>query len=258
MLSGFIEGIGTQVIRILDMAGRYFLFTSTIITGIFTKKIKTRHVIEQMYRIGTKSLPITIVTLMFVGMVFASQVAKEFTKIGAGKILGGIIGFAVWRELGPLFAGVVVAARVGAAISTEIGAMKVTEQLDALRSMAINPLTYLYIPRFLGLVFMMPILIIFADCIGFLAGLVIYVNLYHGNAIAYFTSASRMLDMKDLYAGVLYKGPLFGFMIATIAIFIGVNSPHGAVGIGKSATRTVVACLIALFIVNFFLSYLIF
>ncbi len=253
-----IDKTGDFTLKIFDYVGSYCIFTALVIRTMFTSKIKFKHVLEQMYKIGTKSLPIVGVTLMFVGMVFTSQVAKEFTKLGASKIIGGIVGFAVWRELGPLFAGVVVAARVGAAISTEIGAMKVTEQIDALRSMAINPFSFLYVPRFIALILMMPILIIFANFIGFIAGLGIYVALFHGNPEAYFSSASQMLDVLDISAGVLFKGPVFGFIIATIAMFLGVNTTYGAVGIGKSATRTVVAILISIFVVNFFLSYLIF
>ena len=250
--------IGRDVFRFIDALGKYCLFVWDIFRHIFSRQLKGRRVFEQMYRIGTMSLPITGVTLLFVGMVFTNQVAKEFTKIGAGKIIGAIVGFAVWRELGPLFAGVVVAARVGAAISTEIGAMKVTEQIDALRAMAISPFTYLYVPRMLALITMVPILVIFADAIGFLSGLGIYMLLYHGNPMAYLTSASQMLTPIDILAGVFYKGPIFGFIIASLATFIGSSTGQGAVGIGKSATQTVVAILVTIFVANFFLSFLIF
>ncbi|OGI09241.1 MAG: hypothetical protein A2Y40_08820 [Candidatus Margulisbacteria bacterium GWF2_35_9] len=252
------EDFGQDIIKKLNILGEYLIFTYEIIRHIFSRKLKLKHVFSQMTKIGVNSFPITAVTLLFVGMVFSNQVTHEFTKIGAGKIIGGIVGFAIWRELGPLFAGVVVAARVGAAISTEIGAMKVTEQIDALRSMAINPIVFLYVPRFLSLIFMMPLLIIFANFIGFIAGLGIYTTLYNGNPVAYIASAANMLTPLDIYGGVLYKGPIFGFIIGSFSLYIGSKTGNGAVGIGRSATMSVVSCLIVLFIVNFFLSYLIF
>ncbi|MDD5457409.1 MAG: ABC transporter permease [Candidatus Margulisbacteria bacterium] len=257
--SGYMfSSLGQDIFHLLRGLGSYTLFTLEIIRNIFSGKVKFRHILDQMIKIGIDSLPITVITLTFVGMVFTNQVTKEFFKIGAGKIIGGIVGFAVWRELGPLFAGVVVAARVGAAISSEIAAMKVTEQLDALRSMAINPFSYLYVPRFIALVTMMPILIIFADFVGFISGLGIYSILYHGNPVAYLSSASQMLTSLDIYGGILFKGPVFGFIIASFSIFIGAHTKPGAVGIGESAIFSVVSILITLFIVNFFLSYFIF
>jgi len=252
------QDFGKDIIKKLDILGEYCIFTFEIFRHIFSRKLKAKHVFRQMTKIGVNSLPITAITLLFVGMVFTNQVTQEFTKIGAGKIIGGIVGFAIWRELGPLFAGVVIAARVGAAISTEIGAMKVTEQIDALRSMAINPFVFLYVPRFLSLIVMVPLLITFANFIGFMAGLGIYTTLYHGNPVAYFASASHMLTPIDIYGGILFKGPIFGFVIATFSLFIGSKTQKGAVGIGRAATRSVVSCLITLFIINFFLSYLIF
>ncbi|MEK6558433.1 MAG: ABC transporter permease [Candidatus Margulisiibacteriota bacterium] len=253
-----IESFGRDVLFFLGLLGRYALFNYELIRVFVTQKIKARHIFDQMYKVGVLSLPIVVTTLMFVGMVFTVQVTKEFSRVGAGKIIGAIVGFAVWRELGPLFAGVVVAARVGAAISTEIGAMKVTEQIDALRSMAINPFSYLYVPRMIALLFMMPILVIFADAVGFLSGMVVYKFFFHGNIVAFWNSALHMLTPLDIYAGILYKAPLFGLIIGSLSTFIGSKTKRGAVGIGFSATTSVVSILITLFIVNFFLTHLIF
>lgn len=257
-LEDSFEDFGQDIIKRVDVLGEYFIFTFEIFRNIFSRKLKAKHVFRQMAKIGVNSLPITAITLLFVGMVFTNQVTQEFSKMGAAKIIGGIVGFAIWRELGPLFAGVVIAARVGAAISTEIGAMKVTEQLDALRSMAINPFVFLYVPRFISLILMVPLLITFANFIGFMAGLGIYIVLYHGNPVAYIASAANILSPLDVYGGIIYKGPVFGFIIATFSLFIGSRTRTGAVGIGRAATLSVVSCLIALFIVNFFLSFLIF
>ncbi len=252
------EVIGSYVINIFNILGSYSLFCSRVLKRVFSKELKMSRVTEQMYKVGAQSFVITAITLTFVGMVFSSQVTKEFLRMGAAKIIGGIVGFAIWRELGPLLTAVVVAARVGAAISSEIAAMKVTEQLDALKSMALDPYSYLYAPRFIALVCMLPLLIIFADFIGFMAGMLIYVVVYNGNSVAYFVSAAHMLDATDILAGVLIKGPLFGAVIALTATFVGSRTKSGSQGIGMSATLAVVASLIILFILNFFVSFLVF
>jgi len=136
--------------------------------------------------------------------------------------------------------------------------MKVSEQIDALRSMGISPFTYLYVPRFISLLLMMPILVAFANFVGFFAGMIIYVMLYHGNPYAFIGSAAHMLHPIDIYSGIIFKAPIFGFIIATYSMFIGSRTTGGATGIGMSATLSVVSILVTLFITNFFLSYLIF
>lgn len=250
--------IGTNLLNVFNLLGEYTLFVGTIIKGIFSKDLKVKRVFEQMFKVGAQSFIITAITLTFVGMVFSSQVTKEFLRMGAGKIIGGIVGFAVWRELGPLFTGVVVAARVGAAISTEIAAMKVTEQIDALKSMALDPFSYLYAPRLIALVLMLPLLVVFADFIGFIAGMFIYTVAFKGNYVAYIVSAAHMLNSLDILAGVLIKGPIFGAVIASVATFVGARTSSGSQGIGRAATISVVTSLIILFIVNFFISFLVF
>ncbi|MDD4527458.1 MAG: ABC transporter permease [Candidatus Margulisbacteria bacterium] len=252
------NAIGCSLINTFTIIGEYFLFASLTIKGAFSKELRLKRVIEQMFKVGAQSFIITAVTLTFVGMVFSSQVTKEFLRMGAAKIIGGIVGIAIWRELGPLLTAVVVAARVGAAISSEIAAMKVTEQIDALRSMALNPFSYLYAPRVIALVFMLPLLIVMADFMGFFAGMFIYVFAYHGNSVAYLVSAAHMLNLADILVGVLIKGPIFGFVIALTSTFVGSRTTSGSQGIGISTTLAVVASLIILFVVNFFISFLVF
>ncbi len=250
--------IGTSLINFFNLLGEYALFIVQIVKGTFSKELCFKRVLDQVYRTGAQSFVITAITLLFVGMVFTNQVTQEFAKMGAIKIIGGIVGFAIWRELGPLFAAVVVAARVGAAISSEIAAMKVTEQIDALRSMAINPFSYLYAPRMIALILVVPLLIVFADFIGFVSGMFIYATFYHGNYIAYIFSAAHMLNLTDILAGVLIKGPIFGAVIAGVSTFVGSRTTQGSQGIGKAATTAVVTSLIVVFIANFFISFLVF
>ena len=130
------------------------------------KTIPVKSIVRQMAKLGADSLPIVMMTILFTGMVFSVQTAKEFVRFGASSSVGGIVAIAMGRELVPVLTGVVVAGRIGAAIAAEIGTMKVTEQIDALKVMATNPTTYLVVPRFLAIVLMMPVLIVFANTIG--------------------------------------------------------------------------------------------
>lgn len=256
MFTKFTTYLGNKSVQFFSCIGNYFYFTYQTIISL--KNLQLSHLLNNMIHIGISSLPIVAITLIFIGMVFTTQLTTEFSKMGANKMIGGIIGFAIWRELGPLFTGVVVAARVGAAISTEIAAMKVYGQLNALKGMAINPLSYLYLPKIIATILMLPLLVIFADFVGFIAGLIVYSVFFHGNSTQYIFSASQMLSNIDITGGILIKAPIFGFIIASFATFIGAHTKNGSAGIGRSATITVVSVLIALFITNFFLSLLIF
>ena len=247
-----------RLYKFLEDLGEYTIQLINTFRAVFTFATHLQETFKQSVRLGINSLPITSVTLAFVGMVFTTQVCKEFTKLGAGKMVGGIVGLAVWRELGPLLAGVVVAGRVGAAIAAELGSMKVTEQVDALETMAVDPIDFLVAPRFLAVVFMMPIMIIFADFIGWISGFFVYVNFFHGNPYAYITSASQMLIPKDIWGGILIKGLVFGLIIASIASYIGLKTKGGAQGVGVYTTKAVVYILMVLFVANYFLSIFLF
>ncbi|MFA5928553.1 MAG: ABC transporter permease [Candidatus Margulisiibacteriota bacterium] len=224
---------------------------------IFKRAYHGKNVIYQMMRVGVESIPASVLTALSVGMVFAVHVSVEFSRYGAGKVVGGIVGVAVWRELAPLLTGVVVAGRVGAAIAAEIGTMKVTEQIEALETMAVSPISYLVVPRFIALTIMMPILVVFCDIVGLFGGFLISVFYANVNPVAFISAAYNILDARDLWGGLL-KALFFGMVISLVACYQGLTTTKGAKGVGNSTTNSVVISLMTIFIINYFLSLIIF
>ena len=210
-------------------------------------KATPREVLRQMAKLGADSLPIVSMTSMCTGMVLSVQTAKEFVRFGAADSVGGIVAIAMARELAPILAGVVVAGRIGAAIAAEIGTMKVTEQIDALRVMATSPTQYLVAPRFLAIVLMMPILVIYANLVGDIGGGFVAMN-YAGIGSHMFIESIR---------GFI-KGSVFGAIIAVIGCHKGLNAQQGAEGVGKATTASVVLSIILIFIFNYFLSVMLY
>lgn len=232
------------------------LFIHTVVALPKAKNV-LRHTVDQMVVLGTQSIPITVLTAFFVGLAFTVQVLKEFMKFGAGEMIGGIVALATWRELAPLLTGVAFAGRVGAAISAEIGTMKVTEQIDALETLSQNPIHYLVVPRLLACTIMMPLLVGLADVVGFLSGFVIACGSGQINPYAYLDAAQTMLTVQDITGGLI-KAFCFGILIAIISCHIGLQSKAGAKGVGQATTSAVVLSLISIFVLNYFLSVLLF
>lgn len=222
-----------------------------------TKKLRWRHIINQMSHLGVDSLSIVSLTLLFTGIVLTLQTATEFLRFGAASAVGGVISIAIGRELGPVLVGVVCAGRIGSAITAEISTMKVTEQIDALRVMSVNPVNYLIVPRMLACMFVVPLLTMFGDLIGILGGGVIAVY-YNGiSSYIYIDSIDTFCKLYDITGGMI-KAIFFGNVIAVLGCYYGLHSPDGAEGVGIATTRTVVASIVAIFALNAFLTFIIF
>ncbi|MBH38091.1 hypothetical protein CL658_03565 [bacterium] len=249
--------LGRFVVAYFEDLGKLTFLSLRFFRSIFSSYKLYQKVIHQVYMLGIQSLPITIITSVFIGMAFTLQIVREFEKFGANFMLGGIVGLAIWRELAPLLTGVAVSARIGAAIASELGTMRVTEQVDALKALSQDPVKYLVVPRILAVMIMMPLLVGVADAVGFMSGFFVGVPLANINPNAYFNSAITMLQPFDIVGGLI-KALVFGFLIGLIACYQGLNAKAGAKGVGISTTRAVVNTIIAIFIVNFFLSYVLF
>ena len=249
----FLSSLGQRVLNFLTAWGEVTILTGTVLKRCVTRRGYFNRTITQMISLGIKSLPITLLTSTFVGMSFSVQIVKEFLRFGAGEMIGGIVGLAMWRELAPMMTAVVVAGRVGAAISAEIGTMKVTEQIEALEAMSQDPIDFLVIPRVLACTLMMPLLVGMADIVGFLGGFIVAISSNRVNPYAYFDAAQKMLYPLDIYGG-LFKAVLFGLAISLISCYVGLNAKAGAKGVGEVTTKAVVFSLIAIFILNYFLS----
>jgi phospholipid/cholesterol/gamma-HCH transport system permease protein len=202
-------------------------------------------------------LTIALITAAFVGMVFTIQVAREFIFFGAGSFVGGVLSLALTRELAPVLTAVVVAGRVGSAFAAEIGTMRVTEQIDALYILKTDPIDYLVIPRVIACSLMLPLLTIISLVTGLLGGLLISDSLYGISYSLFLQSAQNFLETWDLISSML-KSLIFGVLIAIIGCSWGLTTTGGAKGVGQSTTTAVVTSLLAIFVANFFLSWLMF
>ena len=216
-----------------------------------------KEVIRQMSKLGADSLPIVTMTILCTGMVFSVQTAKEFVRFGAAASVGGIVAIAMGRELAPILTGVVVAGRIGAAIAAEIGTMKVTEQIDALKVMATSPISYLVVPRFIAICLMLPVLILYSNIVGNLGGWIVATNYADISSYTYLDSIKQFAELWDLTAGIL-KGIFFGGIIAIVGCHKGLLAKQGAEGVGLATTASVVLSIILIFVSNYFLSVILF
>lgn len=256
MMVGYLEKIGRSVLGFFENFGAVMmLIYETICQLKHPPNIK--HIIVQMAHLGVDSLPIVTLTILFTGMVITLQTANEFIKYGAQSTVGGIVAISMGRELAPVLTGVVAAGRVGAAITAEISTMKVTEQIDALKVMATNPVGYLVVPRLIACMIMLPLLVVFADIIGTFGGYLVAVFYSGINSVTYIQSINNFVVVHDVTGGVI-KSVFFGAIIAIVGCYQGLNAQNGAVGVGKATTGSVVSSIIIIFILNCFLSLILY
>ena len=251
----FIESLGRQTISIFHQLGAIILLLIAAVKEIGT--IRSRETFKQCLSLGVLSFPIVALTLLFTGMVLSVQIAGELTKYGADFTVGAIVAIGIGRELGPVLCGVVLAGRVGAAITAEIGTMRVTEQNDALRCMAVSPIGYLVVPRLVACMAMLPILNVFGVVIGVGGGMIV-ASLSHGVSSYVFMHSIRVFCVpSDLYIGVI-KSIIFGMIVALVGCDRGMTCTAGAEGVGKATTQSVVYSIIMLFAANYILSSILF
>lgn len=247
------NGIQIWLQRLL---GAVFL-AGQVVVHLIHGKIHRRNTLEQMAIVGPDSLMIALVTATFVGMVFTIQVAREFLNFGAIRAIGGVLALALSRELAPVLTAVVLAARVGSAFAAEIGTMKVTEQIDALYILKSDPIDYLVIPRLIACCAMLPILTIISLVMGLVGGIFVADFFYGISRTTFIESIQNFIQVWDLVSALI-KAVIFGAIIAVIGCNWGLTTKGGAKGVGESTTTAVVMSIIAIFITNFFLSWLMF
>jgi phospholipid/cholesterol/gamma-HCH transport system permease protein len=211
--------------------------------------------LEQLFQLGVRSLTITNITLLFTGMVLAIQTAYSLAAYGGKAFVGDIVALSVVRELGPVLTALMVAGRVGAGITAELGSMAVTEQVDAMRALAANPVKKLVVPRVGALVVVMPVLTILADTVGLFGGLLMAITEVGQTRAYYLNHVLDALTVRDIASGV-GKTVFFGYFIGVIACYNGINARGGADGVGKATTNTVVVSSISVIISDFFLTKL--
>jgi phospholipid/cholesterol/gamma-HCH transport system permease protein len=209
--------------------------------------------LEQLHQLGVRSLTITNVTLLFTGMVLALQTAYSLAIYGGTGFVGDILALSVVRELGPVLTALMVAGRVGAGITAELGSMAVTEQVDALRALAADPIRKLVVPRVGALVLVLPVLTVLADTVALFGGLVMATAEVGQTSTYYMTRVLSALSVQDIFSGV-GKTFFFAFLIGVIACHNGTRATGGADGVGRATTNTVVMASIAVIVSDFFLT----
>lgn len=219
---------------------------------MFQRPFYPKTIIEQMYQIGVRSLSIVLLTCFFTGMVLALQTGYQIARFGAKVYIGVVVALSLVRELGPVLTALVVAGRVGAGIAAELGSMQVTEQIDAMRAMATNPVKKLVTTRLIALLVMLPILTIIGDFIGIIGGMLI--SLYSlGLDFSFYKSTTiQALSLQDVFTGMV-KPVVFGFIIAIVGCHLGLSTTGGTEGVGKSTTMSVVTSSILIFLFDFLL-----
>lgn len=242
------DGVFLYVGGVTDLAGQVF---TQLRRGPMEKPL----LMAQFDQIGVRSLSIVIITSAFIGMVLALQTAYALQDFGGKMFVGMIVSLSLVRELAPVLMSLMVGGRIGAGMTAEIGTMKVTEQIDALRALATNPVRKLVVPRVVATTIMFPLLTVISICLGILGGMIIAVFNLNVSANYYLRSVIESVRYNDLASGI-GKTFFFGFAIALIACFNGLRTSGGADGVGRATTSTVVTGAITVLIMDFFLTKL--
>jgi phospholipid/cholesterol/gamma-HCH transport system permease protein len=248
-----VEGLGREVTQRASIAGRALLLFFDTCSQIPHWRRSSRAILRQLETAGVGSILVVCLIAFLTGMIMAVQTGIELEKFGVVDNLGAIIGATFVRELGPMWAAIIMLARIGAAMAAELGTMAVNEEIDALRVMNINPVRFLVMPRLIALVLAMPLLTVFADWVGMAGGAVVAHSLFHTSLDTYMNSAKGILGGVDFYSG-LFKAGVFGAIICTIACDRGLNTHDGAEGVGRATNQTVVACVVAVLVANLVLT----
>ncbi len=251
MLYEFFITIGSRVISFMYFLGGLSNLALQTIYLTFVPPFQRGRVFEQAKKAGFDSLPIVSLVSLFIGFIFALQTAYFMQRIGSEIYIASLVALSIVRELGPVITALVVAGRVGAAITAEIGSMQVTEQIDALETLATNPVKYLVVPRFLALSLMLPLLTLYSDAIGILGSYMICVFKLGISSSMYLRVTAEALLYKDLFTG-LFKTIFFGMIIALVSCYEGFNVKGGAEGVGQATTRSVVFTFIMIIIADCF------
>ncbi|WP_395685187.1 MlaE family ABC transporter permease [Aestuariivirga sp.] len=252
-----LANIGRTSLSLLEEVGRVTLFLKDALVQGLTPKIFLRQVLIQMMRIGYNSLPVVGLTAFFTGGALALQIYLGSSRFNAESLVASIVALGITRELGPVLAGLMVAGRVGASIAAELGTMRVTEQIDALVTLATNPFKYLVGPRIVAAVVTLPLLVGIADTIGILGGYIVGTRSLGFNGYAYIRNTADFLELEDVTSGLI-KAAVFGFIIAVMGCYHGFNSRGGAQGVGRATTNAVVSSAILILAANFALTSLLF
>ena len=245
----------SRLLEIVELFGGLAILSVRSTKGLLTPRYEWGLWVEQMERLGVRSLVVGGITTLFTGMVLALQTAYSLPELGVKFYMGSVVSKTLTRELGPVLMALVVGGRIGSGMTAEIGTMKVTEQIDALRSMAADPVKKLVVPKLAATLVMLPILTVIGDGLGIFGGLAIATTQLNVPAGVYWNSVFESLTLGDVFSGV-GKSIFFAFAIAIISCYNGLHARGGADGVGRATTFTVVVASITVLISDFFLTKL--
>lgn len=248
-LAGLRASLGEAFVGI----GDWTLFAGRAVLGVFSRHLKGAELLRVCVEVGVASVGVITVTGLFIGMVLAVQAYSQFHTIGLETSLGAVIHMSVVRELGPVLAAVMLAGRVGTAMAAQLGTMRVTEQIDALACLGVDPVKYLVGPRFLGCLLMIPLLTVLADALGVVGSSLICLKVYDIDAYHYWRHTANFVRLWDLFVG-LGKAVVFGGVLSLICCHRGFNSRAGAEGVGRAATEGFVLSFVAILVIDFVLA----
>jgi len=253
---GFFYRTGASLTRGVADFGTFWVFAGralwwTLRCGLTLQNWRLLR--PQLYEVGYRSLPVIMITGAFVGMVIAVQAIEQFRAVGMEERMGAVVNLSVVRELGPVLAGIMLAGRIGGALTAELGTMNVTEQIDALRSMGVDPIRYLVVPRFLACFLLTPVLTLYADLTGSLGGWFVSVVQQGVASGPYWEYTREAVDNFDLFSGVL-KSFFFGAALGLISCYRGFYCRPGAEGVGRACTEAFVASFMAILVLDYMLA----
>jgi phospholipid/cholesterol/gamma-HCH transport system permease protein len=249
------QHLGMRIVHLLEVCGQLVFLFFDVMRSLWRYPIRWGLFVRQIYFIGIRSQSVVIITGAFTGAVFAAQTQYQFGPLGMNSAVGPVVSVSMCRELGPVLCALMIAGRVGAAMAAELSTMKITEQIDALRSLAVYPTQYLIVPRVLALAVSMPVLVGLAIICGIGAGYIVAVPMLGVDGVYYWENTKNFTHAKDVWIGLI-KGLIFAFIIATISCNKGLTSKQGAEGVGQATTEAVVNSSIVVLIANFFISFI--
>jgi len=249
----FIETVGRGLIHFIEEFGLVmFLFLAALVWSL-RPPFRLRAIFKQMEFVGVNSLLVVILTGTFTGGVLAFQAYHGFRQFSAESLVGSTVALAMTRELGPVLTSLMVAGRAGSAMAAELGTMRVTEQIDALYTMAANPIKYLVVPRIIAGVLTLPVLTIISDFVGIIGGYLVGVGLLKINSGIYVAKMVQLVELDDIFNGLI-KSVCFGLILSLVGCYKGFYTTGGAQGVGKSTTQAVVVASVCILISDYFLT----
>src|ERR1051325_1445624 len=256
-MTAIFERIGLTFIRVFEQPGLWFTALWDTFRWTFRRPFDAREWLRQMVRLGVDSIPVVVLTAMFTGMVLALQTFIGFRRVHAEQFVASVVSLAMLRELSPVLVGLMVTGRVGSSMAAEIGTMRVTEQIDALKSLATEPVQYLFVPRVVAGVIMLPFLVILGDFLGIYGGYLVAVKLMKTNPVVYQQNTYQFLTLNDVWSGLI-KAAFFGLILTLTGCVRGYYTSGGAEGVGRATTNAVVSASLIILLTDFFLTKILF